>query len=185
MEISLEGSTLSILIIICIVNDSVQNGIRQRTVCSAKLIVPFGMPVLGAENRRRLFPSQMQQLENILLFIRCWFEQHPLINDEQNRICIFLDGFEIVAFISCDLKVYQQIRQTNIFRPVILFAGFHSEGTSHVSFAAAGCTCNEQITVFGNIFTGCKPFNERLVKLAAGSIDYGNRLYFRPQASQM
>lgn len=51
-----------------IVFDPIQNSLSQRAFITAELVISAFERVLGTEDRRRLFPSPVQQLHDVALF---------------------------------------------------------------------------------------------------------------------
>ena len=121
----------------------------------------------------------MQQFQYILLLLRCWHHKEPFVDDEQNRICILLQHLHVGAFIPCHSEIDQKVRETNIFGFVVLLAGFHTEGTGHVSLPTAGRAGDEDIAILRNIFASGKASDQFLVQLAAGSVIDIGYLSFR------
>ena len=80
-----------------------------------------------------------------MLFGFCGLQQKPFINDQQNR-------------------------QADILRLVTLFASFHTECAGQIGLPATSSSGNKEIPVFCDVFTGCKPLNQRTVQLAPESI---------------
>ena len=48
--------------------------------------------------------------------------------------------------------------------------GFHPERTGQISLSTSGSPGDKEISVFCDIFTSCKPLDQRTVQLAPGSI---------------
>lgn len=105
-----------------------------------------------------------------MLFGFCGFQQKPFINDQQNRVGVFPLDLFVCAVITGHLQFQEQIRQANILRLVTLFAGFHPECACQIGLSAPSGSGNKEIPVFCDVFTGCKPLNQRAVQLAPGSI---------------
>ena len=97
-------------------------------------------------------------------------QQKPFINDQQDRVGIFRLNFFVCAVITCQLQLKKQIWKPDIFRLVTLLAGFHPKCTGQIGLPTPGSSGDKEVPVFCDIFTGCKPFNQRSVQLASGSI---------------
>ena len=65
------------------------------------------------------------------------FQEQLFIDDQQDRLCVLLKDSGTVPIISGCLQVKEQVRKANILDRVVLLAGFHAEGTGHVSFPTA------------------------------------------------
>lgn len=108
----------------------------------------------------------MEKLQNVMLFGFCGFHQKRFINDQQNRVDVFPLDLFVCAVITSHLQFQEQIRQANILRFVTLFAGFHPECACQIGLPAPSSSGNKEILVFCDVFTGCKPLNQRTVQLA-------------------
>ena len=62
-------------------------------------------------------------------------QEQPFIDDQQDRLCVFLEYGGKVPVVPGCLQVKEQIRKADILYCVILLAGLHTEGTGHVGFS--------------------------------------------------
>ena len=58
-----------------------------------------------------------------------------------------------------------------------MLAGFHAKGTGHVGLSTAGRTCNEDVPVFCDIFTGCQTADQGFIQLSPGMMNILVREY--------
>ena len=112
----------------------------------------------------------MKQFEDIPLFCIRRFQEKPLIQNQDNWICILRHDFFVVTICPCCLQINKQIRESDILGIEILLTSLHAKGTGHVCFTTACSTGDKKISVFRYIFASCKSVNEILVKLASGSV---------------
>lgn len=105
-----------------------------------------------------------------MLFRFCGLQQKPFINDQQNWVGVFPLDLFVCAVITSHLQFQEQIQQANILRLVTLFACSHPECACQIGLSAPSSSSNKEIPVFCDVFTGCKPLNQRTVQLAPGSI---------------
>ena len=112
----------------------------------------------------------MEQFEDVLLFILCRFYKEPFIEDEEDGIGILGHHFAVGAVIPRSLKIDEQIRKPNILGIVVVFTCLHPERTSHVAFATACGSGDEDVPVIGDVLTSGKPLDQILVELAPGCI---------------
>lgn len=76
----------------------------------------------------------------------------------------------ICSVIAGHLQFQKMLRETDVFGFKALFACFHAKGTSHISFAAVGRTCEKDIPMLRDILTDCKTLDQHPVQLAIGCI---------------
>ena len=112
----------------------------------------------------------MEEFQNVMLLGFGGLQQEPFIDDQQNRVGIFPLDLLVCAIITCHLQFQKQIWKSDIFRLVTLLAGFHPECTGQIGLPTPGSTGDKEVPVLCDIFTGCKPFDQRTVQLAPGSI---------------
>ena len=68
--------------------DTVEDSFGKRAVITAKLVVPTAGVILRTKDRRGLLPPPVRQFQDVMLFGLRWFQQEPLINDEQDRVSV-------------------------------------------------------------------------------------------------
>ncbi len=139
---------------------------ERGTIITTKLIIPAIGIILGAEDGRGSPASPMEKLQNVMLFGFRGFQQEPFIDDQQDRVGIFPLDFLVCAIVTCHLQFQEQIRKPDIFRFVTLLTCFHPERTGQISLSTSGSPGDKEIPVLCDIFTGCKPLNQRTVQLA-------------------
>ena len=120
-----------------IVGYTIHDRIGKSALAAADLLILFFLPELGAENRGRSLPPFMDQLKQVPGLRLGKFQKQPFIDDQQDRLCVLIKDSGKVPIISGCLQVKEQVRKANILDRVVLLAGFHAEGTGHVSFPTA------------------------------------------------
>ena len=94
--------------------DPVQDGFSQRAVITPELVIPAFECVLGAEDRRGLFPPPMQQFHDVALFSFRWFQEKPFIDDQKDRVGILGQNLFIAVIRTCEPQLKQEIRQADV-----------------------------------------------------------------------
>ena len=89
----------------------------------------------------------MKQFEDIPLFCIRRFQEKPLIQNQDNWICILRHDFFVVTICPCCLQINKQIRKTDILGIEILLTSLHTKGAGHVSFTTACSAGDKKIPV--------------------------------------
>ena len=118
----------------------------------------------------------MDEFQKIRGVILGKLKEKPFIQDQQCRVGVLLQYISESACVFGRFEVDEQIRHSDVLHSVIVFAGFHSEGTGHVGLSTAGRAGDKDVPVLCDVLTGRQPLNERSVQLAVVPIiDIGNR----------
>ena len=148
----------------------VQDCFGQGAVVSAKLVIPAAVVVLRAEDGGGLFPSGVEQFQNVMLLHLRGLQQEPFVQDQESWVCVFHERFSVVVLRSGNLQIQQKIREPDVFGLKALLAGFHAQGAGHISLSASCSAGNEDVPVLRNVFAGRQSLNHRPVQLPAGGV---------------
>ena len=147
----------------------------QGTVVAAELVIPAAVVVLGAEDRRRLLPSSVEQFQNVMLLHLRGLQKEPFIQNQEPGIGILHKRLPVVVLRPGNLQIQQQIRETDVSGFEALLAGFHAQSAGHIGLAAARGAGDKDVPELCNVFTGSQSFNQCPVQLPArGVINIGN-----------
>ena len=109
------------------------------------------------------FMDEFQKIRGVILGK---LKEKPFIQDQQCRVGVLLQYISESACVFGRFEVDEQIRHSDVLHSVIVFAGFHSEGTGHVGLSTSGRAGDKDVPVLCDVLTGCQPLNERSVQLA-------------------
>jgi len=155
-----------------IVGDTIHDRIGKSALAAADLLIPFFLPELGAEDRGRSLPAFMDQLKQVPGLRLGELQEQPFIDDQQDRLCVFLEYGGKVPVVPGCLQVKEQVRKADILDRIELLAGFHAEGAGHVSLSASGCAGDEDVPVLCDVFTVRHALDQGFVDLPTGVIIY-------------
>ena len=140
-----------------IVRNTVHDRIGKCALAATDLLIPFLFLELGAEDRGRFLLTFMDQLKQISGLRLSEFQKKPLIDDQQNWLCVLLQCTGKVSIVPGGL----QIRKTDILDRVVLFTGFHTECTGHICFSASGRASNKDVPVLCDVFAVRHAFDRK------------------------
>ena len=156
-----------------VMDDAVEDGFGERPFGVSKLLDPFAVVVLRAEDGRCVAAALLDELGDVAHFLFVRWDEQPLVEDEEARVRVLLERPLEVAVPPRQFHVREEVRHPYEERTDVPLDGFIGERTSQIGFPFARRARDEDVTVVVDAAAAAEPLDEPPVELApAGVVDF-------------